>query len=101
MTVRFGADPDRRADISPEPVLLRAVILRDRARVGPRTKKQLNEAVIENVEKARERVVLGEGVVIRFLGGRKRKRALRAEQSHIFDEEPQRLVVDVFDAGEI
>src|SRR5579871_118809 len=45
--VGFGANPDCRADIGPEAVLLRAIMLCDRARVGPRTEEQLNEAVIE------------------------------------------------------
>src|SRR5690349_10734741 len=101
MPVRFGADPDGRADIGPKSVLLRAVVLRDRARVGPRTEEQLDKAVIENIEKARKRVVLSEGVVVGLLGSRERQRALRPQQPHVLDEEPQRLVVDVFDAGEI
>ena len=91
--VRARADPDRRADIGDEAVGVGTVVLRNRPGVRPGAKEQLNEAVIEQVEKARERVVLGEYVVIGFFGGRQRQRALRPEQAEISDENLERFVL--------
>ena len=76
-------------------------MLDDRPRIRPGAKEQLNETMIEDVEKARKRVILREHVVIGFLGGRKRQRALRTEQAEKFDEDLERLVVALHDAGEV
>ena len=84
--VRLGANSDRRADIGDEAVSVGAIMLRDRPGIRPGAKEQLNKAMIENVEKARERVVLCEQVVIGLLGGRQRQRALRPEQAEKFHE---------------
>src|SRR5262249_38999535 len=65
------------------------------------TKEQLDETVIENVEKARESVVVGEDVMIGFLRRRKRQCALRSEQPHIFDKDLEGLVFAVLDAGKV
>src|SRR5882724_4964947 len=101
--VGFGAAADCGADIGEEAVCRRTIVLCDRARIRPGTKEQLKKAVIEDVKEARESVVVGEDVMIGFLGRRQRQRALGAEQSHIFDKDLQRLVfvVAVFHAGEV
>src|SRR6195256_3534789 len=101
--VGFGAAADCGADVGEKTVSRRAVVLRDRARIRPRTEEQLKKTVIEDVEEARERVVVGEVVMISLLGHRQRQRALRSEQSHILDEDLERLVllVAVFHAGEV
>ena len=65
-------------------------MLRDRPGIRPGPKEQLNEAVIEQIEKARKRVVSGKRVVIGFFGGRQRQRALRSEQAEILDENLER-----------
>src|ERR1700676_2525426 len=76
-------------------------MLNDRPRIRPGAKEQLDETMIEDVEKARKGVVLGEQIVIGLLGGGERQRALRAEQAEIFHEHPERPVVALRDAGKV
>ena len=93
LLVRARADPDRRAEIGDEAVGVRPVVLRNRAGIRPGPKEQLNEAVVEQIEKPRERVVPGEYVVIGFFSGRQWQGALRPEQAEVSDENFQRRVV--------
>ena len=95
LLVRARADPDRRADIGDEAVGVRPVVLRNGAGICPGPKEQLNEAVVEQIEKARERVVPGEYVVIGFFSGRQWQGALRPEQAEVSDENLQRCVIAV------
>ena len=56
--VWLRAKPDRGPDIGDEPIFVGAIMLDDRARVSPSAKEQLDETMVEDVEKAWERIVL-------------------------------------------
>ena len=99
--VRFGAEADGGANIGDETVGVRTIMLRDRTGIRPRSKEQLNKTMIEDVEKARKCVVLGEHIVIGLFGGRQRQRALRPQKPEIFDEHFERLVVALHHAREV
>ena len=57
IAMRLCSDSDHRADIGDEAVVLRTVVLRDRPCIGPGPEEQLQEAMVEQVEEARKRVV--------------------------------------------
>ena len=99
--IGLGADADSRANIGHEAIRVGAVVLDDRPGIRPGAKEQLNETMIENVEKARKGIVVGEHVVIGLLGGREGERALRSEQTKVFDEDLERLVVALLDTGKV
>ena len=61
-------------------------MLGDRPGIRPGAEEQLDEPMVEQVEKTRKGLVLGEEVMIALLGQRERQRPLRAEQAEIFDE---------------
>ena len=56
-------------------------MLDDRARIRPRTKEELKKAMIENVEKARERVILSQHIVMGLFSRRKRQCPLGSQQA--------------------
>jgi len=94
---RAGPDPDHGADIGHEPVRVRPVVLTDRPRVRPSTKEQLQESMIEDVEKTRKGIVVHQVPGMHFFGRRQRKRALRTQQSEKFDQDlisPIRLALE-------
>src|SRR5262245_8739068 len=75
--VRYGieiavgrrADPDHGADIDEEAVGLRPVVLDDRPGVRPGAEEQLQEAMIEDVEEARKRLVAHHRPSVGLFGG--------------------------------
>jgi hypothetical protein len=92
IAVGWRSDADHRAHIGGEAVGLRAIMLADWPGIRPGAEEQLQEAMIEDVEKARKRVVAHQVPVVRLLGRRQRQRALRPEQPEEFHEhaEPAR-----------
>jgi len=60
-------------------------MLRDRPRIRPGTKEQLDEPVVEYIEKSRKGLIPREQVVIGLLGDRERQRTLRSKQAEEFD----------------
>src|SRR5262245_22388177 len=75
------AEADHGADIDEETVGIGAIVLHDRAGIGPGAEEQLQETMIEHVEEAGEGFVPVQGPPIRFFGGRQRERPLRPQQS--------------------
>ena len=65
------ADADERSEIGSEAVEIGPVVLRDRPRIRPGAEEQLQEAVVQDVEEARERVVAVERPGVRLLGRRR------------------------------
>src|SRR5207248_45359 len=91
-----GAQAGDGADIGDEAILRRAVMLRDRARIGPGTKEELQEASVEEIEKAREGVITHQPPTEAFIGGGDWQRALWPQKPEKFDEypDPAGMVVD-------
>src|SRR5215510_1877348 len=75
------AEADHGADIDEETIGIGAIVLHDRAGIGPGAEEQLQETMIEHVEEAGEGFVPVQGPPIRFFGGRQRERSLRPQQS--------------------
>ncbi|MGY4292929.1 hypothetical protein ACVWXN_001024 [Bradyrhizobium sp. i1.4.4] len=71
-------------------------MLSDRPRIGPGAKEELQKASVEQIEKAREGVIPHQPPTEALVGGGKRQRALRPQETEKFDEypEPATHVVD-------
>jgi len=76
-------------------------MLDDGPGIGPGAEEQLDETMIEEIEKARKGIVMGEQVMVALLGDGERQRPLRPEQAEKFHEHLERLIVAVNDAGEV
>src|SRR5262249_7570262 len=101
IAIRRRAYADHGADIGDESISVRPVMLHDRAGVRPRAKEQLQEAVVQDVEETRERVVAHQAPCVRLLGGGKRQRALWTQQPKELDVNTDLPALGLFDLGQI
>ena len=81
----LAGEPDMGADIALEAVVAGAVVLGNRPHISPGAEEQLEEAVVEQVEKARQGVVVGAQILVGLVGQREGQRSLgtaQAEELH-------------------
>src|SRR5689334_23225447 len=76
-------------------------MLDDGPGIRPGTKEELDETMIEDVEKTRECVISRQHIVVGLFGRGKRQSTLRPEQTEIFDEYLDGLIVALLDARQV